>query len=274
MPETTSIYLQDLKDLSSRGERISRRSTMSRPAPPKLGNPTPLGLSAFAMSTFVASLYGLGVLGINVPNVLVGVSLFTGGVVQFACGMWEYRVGNTFGGTGFSAFGGFWASLGAIYIPGFGIQEAYGFMPVSRNATINSAGLCIQNCDYTPGGIYAATDSDLFNQYHNALAIYNASWLICKFTFIFTLACLRTNAGVLGAFVALTIAFASDTIYHLTPTNTIFLKVGAIFERYKLLASACGTDVDDAAVNDDFLKFCLICLSSLFELFLLKISTT
>ncbi|CAG8710789.1 6064_t:CDS:2 [Cetraspora pellucida] len=201
MPETTSIYLQDLKDLSSRGERISRRSTMSRPAPPKLGNPTPLGLSAFAMSTFIASLYGLGVLGINVPNVLVGVSLFTGGVVQFACGMWEYRVGNTFGGTGFSAFGGFWASLGAIYIPGFGIQEAYGFMPVSRNATIDSTGLCTQNCGYTPG-----------------------------VTFIFTLACLRTNAGVLGAFVALTIAFASDTIYHLTPTNTIFLKVGAIFE--------------------------------------------
>ncbi|CAG8795363.1 1295_t:CDS:2 [Racocetra fulgida] len=216
MPESTPIYLQDLKDLTSRSERISRRSTVPRPPPPKIGNPTPLGkrLSAFAMSTFVASLYGLGVLGINVPNILVGVSLFTGGVVQFASGMWEFKVGNTFGGTGFSAFGGFWASLGVIYMPGFGIQEAYGIIPVSRNATIDSTGFCTQNCEYTLGGIYAATDSDLFDQFHHALAIYNAAWLI-----------------FLGAFVALTIAFLGDTIYHISPSNTIFLKVGAIFER-------------------------------------------
>jgi uncharacterized protein len=33
--------------------------------------------------------------------------------------MWEMKVGNTFGATGFGAFGGFWASFGVIYMPGF-----------------------------------------------------------------------------------------------------------------------------------------------------------
>lgn len=225
MPETTQIYLQDIV---SKPEKTNRRSTSSRPIV-KLGNPTPLGLSAFAMSTFVASLYNLGFLGINTPNVLVGVSLFTGGVVQFAAGMWEFKVGNTFGGTGFSAFGGFWASLGAIYIPAFGIQQAFGFIPVAPNATVDSVGFCSQNCDfYAGGGIYATTNSDLLNQFHNSLAIYNAAWLI--FTFIFTLASIRTNAGVLLAFVSLTVAFLGDVIYHLYPYHTLFLKAGAVFE--------------------------------------------
>ncbi|CAG8516591.1 20703_t:CDS:2 [Dentiscutata erythropus] len=201
MPES-QLYIHDLKDFSRHDrDRVARRSTAVKSAP-KIGNPTPLGLSAFAMSTFVASFYSLGIFGVSVPNVLIGVAFFTGGVVQFASGMWEFKVGNTFGGTGFSAFGGFWASLGAIYMPAFGIQQAYGFIPVPTNAVLDSIGLCKTNCNYTESSV----------------------------TFIFTLACLRTNAGVLGAFVSLTVAFLADTIYHLTPTNTIFLKVGGVFE--------------------------------------------
>lgn len=68
---------------------------------------------------FISSIYNLKAFGIGIPNVVVGVSLFTGGVVQFASGMWEFKVGNTFGATGFSAFGGFWASYGIMYIPSF-----------------------------------------------------------------------------------------------------------------------------------------------------------
>ncbi|CAG8793122.1 26449_t:CDS:2 [Gigaspora margarita] len=202
----SQIYIHDLKDFTSRHEKVDRRSIMTMPAP-KIGNPTPLGLSAFAMSTFIASLYGLGVFGIAVPNILIGVSFFTGGVTQFASGMWEYKVGNTFGGTGFSAFGGFWASLGAIYTPGFGIQEAFGIIPVAPNATINEYGLCLNNCERFDSGV----------------------------TFIFTLACLRTNIGVLGAFVSLTVAFMADVIYHLNPTNTVFLKIGGFAESATLL---------------------------------------
>ncbi|CAG8633701.1 3120_t:CDS:2, partial [Acaulospora colombiana] len=112
MPDA-QVYIQDV----SLPEKTSRPRS-SAPKLPKLGNPTPL--------VFILSIYNTGAFGIQIPNVVVGVSLFTGGVVQFAAGMWEFKVGNTFGGTGFGAFGGFWASYGVIYIPAFGIQEAFG----------------------------------------------------------------------------------------------------------------------------------------------------
>src|ERR1051325_6205376 len=107
--------------------------------------------------------------------------------------MWEFKVGNTFGATGFSAFGGFWASLGVIYIPGFGIQDAYKDSP---------------------------------DQFHNALAVYCMAWLV--FTFIFTLACLRTSVGVLSAFIFLTITFMSEVIFHFAPTHTVFIKFAGV----------------------------------------------
>ncbi|CAJ0768541.1 16785_t:CDS:2, partial [Entrophospora sp. SA101] len=122
MPE--EHYISD--HISSKpGKPIPRSHTVVRRHAPKLGNPTPLGLSAFALSVMVVSFYNMQSLGVVVPNVVVGVSMFTGGVVQFAAGMWEFRVGNTFGGTGFSAFGGFWTSFGALYIPSFGIEKAF-----------------------------------------------------------------------------------------------------------------------------------------------------
>lgn len=164
-------------------------STVRRYYTPKLGNPTPLGLSAFALSVMLISFYDCQAFGIVLPNVAVGVSLFTGGIVQFAAGMWEFKVGNTFGGTGFSAFGGFWASFAVLYIDGFGIASAYG------------------------------KDSE---QYNNALAVFCLCWLI--FTFIFTLACLRTNMVVLTSFVCLTGVFVLLTIYHFTQ-NDIFRNI-------------------------------------------------
>jgi succinate-acetate transporter protein len=40
---------------------------------------------------------------ITVPNVVVGMALFYGGLAQFLAGMWEFAAGNAFGATG-----GFW----------------------------------------------------------------------------------------------------------------------------------------------------------------------
>src|SRR2546430_2373480 len=99
--------------------------------------------------------------------------------------MWCYKVGSTFGGTGFSAFGGFWLSYAVITVPGFGIQSAFG--------------------------------NDL-DQFHHAVGVYLIAWLI--FTIIFTLACIRTNAGVLAAFIFLTITFVAEIIYNFSPTST------------------------------------------------------
>jgi len=57
---------------------------------PKKGfaNPAPLGLSAFALTTFVLSLINLGTRGVAGPNVVVAIAYGYGGLVQLCAGMW------------------------------------------------------------------------------------------------------------------------------------------------------------------------------------------
>lgn len=45
------------------------------------------------------------------PNVVVGMSLVMGGLIQLLAGMWEFACGNTFAATAFSAYSGFWISF-------------------------------------------------------------------------------------------------------------------------------------------------------------------
>jgi hypothetical protein len=58
------------------------------------------GLFAFASTTLVLSLYNVQARHVTVPNVVVGMALFYGGLAQFLAGMWEFAAGNTFGATG------------------------------------------------------------------------------------------------------------------------------------------------------------------------------
>ncbi|HTK06459.1 MAG TPA: acetate uptake transporter [Ktedonobacteraceae bacterium] len=74
-------------------------------------NPAPLGLSAFALTTFVLSAANAGwFVG---ATVVISLAIFYGGLAQLLAGMWEFRVGNTFGGTAFSSYGAFWLATGA-----------------------------------------------------------------------------------------------------------------------------------------------------------------
>jgi succinate-acetate transporter protein len=91
------------------------RSYASAPA---IANPGPLGLSAFALTTFVLSSANAGLF--TGSAIVLGLALFYGGFTQFCAGMWEFRVGNTFGATAFSSYGGFWISLGFALLPLFG----------------------------------------------------------------------------------------------------------------------------------------------------------
>lgn len=98
-------------------------------AAPKKGiaNPAPLGLSAFALTTFILSLINLQTRGVDEPNLVVASAFAYGGLVQLLAGMWEMAVGNTFGATALSSYGGFWISIGITLTPGgFGIVTALG----------------------------------------------------------------------------------------------------------------------------------------------------
>lgn len=54
----------------------------------KLANPAPLGLCAFALTTFVLGCLNMNVRGITTPNIIVGPALAYGGFVQLLAGMW------------------------------------------------------------------------------------------------------------------------------------------------------------------------------------------
>lgn len=54
----------------------------------KFANPAPLGLSAFALTTFVLSLINLGTRGLTEPNIVIGAAFAYGGLVQLLAGMW------------------------------------------------------------------------------------------------------------------------------------------------------------------------------------------
>jgi succinate-acetate transporter protein len=76
-------------------------------------DPAPLGLAAFALTTFMLSGHNASF----IPDVFwVGLALFYGGVAQLLAGMWEFRNRNVFGATAFSTYGGFWLSLGAFVV--------------------------------------------------------------------------------------------------------------------------------------------------------------
>ena len=76
-------------------------------------DPAPLGLGAFALTTFVLS----GHNATFIPDLIwVGLALFYGGLCQLLAGMWEFRNRNVFGATAFSTYGGFWMSLGIFVV--------------------------------------------------------------------------------------------------------------------------------------------------------------
>jgi hypothetical protein len=59
-----------------------------KPPTSNLANPAPLGLSAFALTTFVLSCINLGTRGLAEPNIVVGAAFAYGGLVQLLAGMW------------------------------------------------------------------------------------------------------------------------------------------------------------------------------------------
>ena len=77
-------------------------------------DPGPLGLAAFALTTFVLSMFNAGLVNKAGEPVVLGLALGYGGLAQLLAGMWEFRTGNTFGAVAFTSFGAFWLSFWAF----------------------------------------------------------------------------------------------------------------------------------------------------------------
>jgi succinate-acetate transporter protein len=79
---------------------------------PSIADPAPLGLAAFALTTFLLSAFNVGWTKGTVA--FLGFALAYGGIAQLLAGMWEFRNRNVFGATAFSTYGAFWIGV-AVY---------------------------------------------------------------------------------------------------------------------------------------------------------------
>lgn len=148
------------------------RPGLSAPPSRKFANPSPLGLSAFAMTTFVLSLINLRARHVTNSSIVVGLAFFYGGVIQMISGIWEMVVENTFGATALTSYGGFWLSWAAIMTDAFGIISSYG------------------------------DDTDALA---SAIGFFLIGWFI--FTFLLLLCTVRSTVAFFGLFLTLDITF-------------------------------------------------------------------
>jgi succinate-acetate transporter protein len=86
------------------------RAIVTAPA----ADPAPLGLGAFALTTFLLSAFNAGWMTKASGLAWLGYAFAYGGLAQLLAGMWEFRNRNVFGATAFSTYGGFWIGL-ALY---------------------------------------------------------------------------------------------------------------------------------------------------------------
>jgi uncharacterized protein len=75
-------------------------------------DPAPLGLAAFALTTFLLSAANAKWMTSATGDAWLGYALAYGGLGQLLAGMWEFRNRNVFGATAFSTYAGFWIGLG------------------------------------------------------------------------------------------------------------------------------------------------------------------
>jgi succinate-acetate transporter protein len=83
---------------------------------PLIADPAPLGLAAFALTTFVLSMFNAHLVSAAGEDVVLGLALAYGGLAQLLAGMWEFKRDNTFGAVAFTSYGAFWLSFWALIV--------------------------------------------------------------------------------------------------------------------------------------------------------------
>jgi len=78
------------------------------------GNPAPLGLLGFGMTTVLLNLHNAGFYELN--SMILAMGICYGGVGQIIAGIMEWRKGNSFATTAFVSYGLFWLSLVTLII--------------------------------------------------------------------------------------------------------------------------------------------------------------
>ncbi len=86
------------------------------------GNPAPLGLLCFALTTVMLSAHNAGIIALDAA--IVAMAVFYGGAAQIIAGIFEWRKNNTFASTAFVSYGSFWLAIaGIIVFPKLGLAD-------------------------------------------------------------------------------------------------------------------------------------------------------
>lgn len=95
----------------------------------KFANPAALGFCCWFLGCFATGIFLLEPAGVPLMDLVGCFALLLTGVGSFIVGNWEIVCENAFGSVAMSTFGMYWMSYGAIYIPTFGIRDAYADAP-------------------------------------------------------------------------------------------------------------------------------------------------
>ena len=83
---------------------------------PGIADPGPLGLAAFALTTFLLSALNANWMTHATGSTWIPYALAYGGIAQLLAAMWEFRNRNVIGATGFGTFGAFWIGLALYFL--------------------------------------------------------------------------------------------------------------------------------------------------------------
>jgi succinate-acetate transporter protein len=97
--------------LSVSEDRTIQPSPTTTPPLSGIADPGPLGLAAFALTTFLLSAKNAGWMTHATGDAWLGFALAYGGFAQLCAAMWEFRNRNVVGATAFGTFGAFWVGL-------------------------------------------------------------------------------------------------------------------------------------------------------------------
>ena len=102
-----------------------------------IADPAPLGLAAFALTTFLLSAANANWMSHATGAAFLGYAFAYGGLIQLLAGMWEFRNRNVFGATAFSSYGGFWIGL-ALWVKLVKLPALAAARPATLAATVTA----------------------------------------------------------------------------------------------------------------------------------------
>lgn len=158
---------------------------------PRIGNPSPLGLAAFALTTFVLSVFNAGsyLIDTRLESLVLPLALFYGGIVQAIAGFFEFQLRNTFAATTFASYGAFWMSFAAYVY------------------------LIVPKIEY-------------LNKTNQTNGLFLLSWWI--FTLYMTVAAYKVSRAILSVFIALNFTFLFLIVGNFAKL-TILINIGGWF---------------------------------------------